>query len=150
MRTTISENIDGDRYVITTFDAIKGNRILIKLFKYLRGASSVLNGLSGNVSILDSELSLGDMLSRIMEDMEPEEMSDFIVMMLQDTSVNDKPLTEDLIKDHFSAKYLTMYKVVVAIIKANYFGEGTKSFLDAARQKLNPMPSQEQTDSPKA
>jgi len=142
MIKTVNETINGEDYVITTFDAIKGNLILFKILKYLRGGSSVLDNISlGEGSVLDKEISIGSMLEKIMESIDPAEFNDFIIMLLRSTSYKDKPMSEEVIKHHFAGDYLSMYKLVVAVIKANYFGEGTQSFLDVARQRISQVPS---------
>lgn len=144
MIKTVTEIINGNEYVITTFDAIKGNLILFKLIKYLRGGASIFDGLSKGSNFLDSELSIGSALEQIISNIDPDEMNNFVIMMLKNTTYKNSPLSEDIIKQHFAGNYTEMYKLLIAIIKANYINEGTMSFFEQARQKLKPLAAQKQ------
>lgn len=146
MIKTITEVINGNEYVITTFDAIRGNLILFKLIKYLRGGTSLFDSLSKNSNFLDSEISIGTALESILANMNPEELNDFVIMMLKSTSYKDKPLTSDIIKQHFAGNYLEMYRLLVAIIKANYINEGAKSFFDQVRHLTTTVAEQKQAN----
>lgn len=144
MIKTETVTISGNEYVIQTFDAIKGNLILFKLIKYLRGGASIFDGFSKGESFLDSELPIGSALEKIMSNIDPDDMNAFIIMMLKNTTYKNSQLNEDFIKNHFASNYLEMYKLIAAIIKINYFNEGTKSFFDQVRQKLKPLTDQKQ------
>lgn len=143
MIKTVPVSIDGNEYVITMFDAITGNKILFQLIKYLRGGATLLNGLMGQENILDQDLAIGDMLEKIIENVEPEELNRFVVKLLKNTALNNKPMTEDVIKHHFAGNYIEMYKVLTEIIKANYLNEGMKSFF-AQAQRLMPKAAKNQ------
>lgn len=136
MIKTVTENIDGNEYVITTFDAIKGNLILFKLIKYLRGGASLLDGLLDSESVMDEDVAIGSVLERIITTIDPEELNTFLIDMFQSTALNNSPMTHDVIKHHFAGNYLEMYKVLIAIIKANYVNDGTKAFFAQAQEKI--------------
>ncbi len=147
MIKTETVTINGNEYVIQTFDAIKGNLILFKLIKYLRGGTSLFDDILKDGKFLDvdlSALSIGSTIEQIISNIDPEDMNDFIIMMLKNTSYKNSQLNEDFIKNHFAGNYLDMYKLIAAIIKINYFNEGTKSFFAQARQKLKPLAEQKQ------
>jgi len=133
--------INGNEYTITTFDAIKGNIILFKLIKYLRGGTSLFDSikaaLTGNDSVMDadlSELAIGSAIEKILSNIDPEEINDFFVMILRNTTHKNKVLDADFIGSHFAGNYFDMYKLLFEIIKSNYFKEGTKRFFDQARR----------------
>jgi len=139
MIKTTSVKINDNEYVITAFDAIKGNMILFKLIKYLRGGVSLFDNIFKFDSIVDvelAELSIGTAIDKILANIEPEEINDFFIMMLQNVSLKNKQLTAETIKYHFSGNYFEMYKLVIEIIKANYINEGTLSFFEQTRQKM--------------
>lgn len=131
--------INGNEYVIQTFDAIKGNLILFKLIKYLRGGASIFDGFSKSENFLDSELPIGSAVEKIMSNIDPDDMNGFVIMMLKNTTYKNSQLNEDFIKNHFAGNYIEMYKLIAAIVKVNYINEGTKSFFQQARQKLKPL-----------
>jgi hypothetical protein len=139
MIKTVTEIINGNEYVITTFSAIKGNLILFKLIKYLRGGAELFNSLSESKSVLDSDVAIGNILEKIIEDVDPEELNNFLCSLLENVSFKNKFMSKDIIDKHFAGNYIEMYKLLIAIIKANYVNEGTKSFFAQARQKFNPQ-----------
>ena len=156
MIKTVTEVINGNEYLITTFDAIKGNLILFKLIKYLRGGTSLFDGVQKGLqkggSLLDtdlSDLSISEALQSILANLDPEEINAFFIMMLQNVTFDNKILTSEFIKSHFAGNYLEMYTLLFAIVKANYFNEGTKNFFVQARQKLNPLAEPKQAKSTK-
>jgi len=139
MIKTVTEVINGNEYVITTFSAIKGQLILIKLVKYLRGGAEILDSVSDFKNILDSDINIGKAIEKIIEDVNPDALNDLICTMLKNVSYQNKFMTKEFIEQHFAANYMEMYTLIIAIIKANYINEGTKSFFAQARQKLNPQ-----------
>lgn len=138
MIKTVTEIINGNEYVITTFNAIKGNLILFKLIKYLRGGAELFNSITESKSILDSDVGIGKVLEKIIADVEPEELNEFLCSLLTNVSLKGQFMTKDTIEQHFAGNYLEMYKLFIAIIKVNYINEGTKSFFAQARQKFAP------------
>lgn len=139
MIKTVTEIINGNKYVITTFTAIKGQLILIKLLKYLRGGAEILDSISDFKNILDSDINIGKAIEKIIEDINPDALNDLICTMLKNVAFENKFMTKEFIDLHFAANYTEMYALIVAVIKVNYINEGTKSFFAQARQKLNPQ-----------
>lgn len=157
MIQTKNVTVNSNEYMITSFDAITGNIILFKLIKYLRGGTSLFDGLSTALSGVDSimnadlsKLSIGTALDNILANIDPDEINTFFVMMLKNTSFKEEngqftPLTSNFIKGHFAENYLEMYALIIEIIKANYMNDGTLSFFAQTRKKLKPLASQKTT-----
>jgi len=150
---TIDKTIDGLDFQITTFGAIKGQKIQTRLIKITApGAGPLINLLKGLdfekdrseliKEFLDGEVDLGIIAKALQEVLQSagdeDQIQSFIFRLLEKTTVKyaivegdmrvHELSQENIFDVVFQGRYMTMYKLLVAVIQVNkFFGSGGTS-----------------------
>ncbi|MBT4266624.1 MAG: hypothetical protein HOD85_20690 [Deltaproteobacteria bacterium] len=135
--------INNTEYRIKQLLFTKRTTLKIKFLKLVGGASDALNSLiTGQGSILDSDIDIGGIIGGILEKLDPDETPIFIRETIQSCVVSPMGLEKvEQFETHFGDNYEDYIPLLVEIVKLNFGGmvAELKKKLPATEKPTEPL-----------
>lgn len=116
--------INGTQYDITTFGGVTGLKHALTLVRYVGPALAGMLGSAGSLENLmaskTSDLSIESAVQALVQKLDEQEVSNFIVALVSQTSINGQFIGNDYFNSHFSANYKELFSVLKAVVEVNY------------------------------
>lgn len=147
MVETKDKEIDGHKYTVTQFPAREGLKIKSKLVKvitpllipFLGGAKNLISSKFSEVDIDPSLLT--HTVQLLLNHLSEDEVSNFVMRLLQCTRVDGKEITAELFDMEFAGEYITLYKVLYFVIEVNnFFGNAGTGGIMEILKKIDTKP----------
>lgn len=121
--------LNGDKFLITTFPAMKGMNYLKRLTRLVGPAMMAANG-EGDV--LEGKSAMQVAVEALVDATDKVEVEQLILDLLSGTTLGGKEINFD---QYFSANYGTLFKLLFEVLKLNY-GNFIEAITTAEMQKV--------------
>ena len=122
MRRTETRDIQGNEYQVTTFQPRTALNKFFFMVKLLGpGIADAVSGAKNLSDVLDTDVDLPMLVKGLVERMDEEVVTDFIISMFSTTARNRRDLSDESnFNDAFSGNYGEMLEALAFVVEVNF------------------------------